>query len=199
MEIFLIRHADTKGNLERRYVGRTDEPLCPEGVKKAEERGVFPEVTRVAVSPMKRARQTAAILFPNAEQIVYAGLAEMDFGAFDGKTYAEMADDADYRAWVDSGCEGKCPSGESRAEFVSRTAAAFKKAVADAQARGDTRLVLVAHGGTAMAVTSSFSDPPLSYFDCSIPHCGAYRYTLAGGLCGEITLTDCVKLKELVL
>ena len=30
-EIILIRHGATAGNLERRYIGRTDEPLCEQG------------------------------------------------------------------------------------------------------------------------------------------------------------------------
>ena len=28
MNIYLLRHGMTQGNLERRYIGRTDEPLC---------------------------------------------------------------------------------------------------------------------------------------------------------------------------
>ena len=31
MEIILIRHGKTKGNLEKRYIGVTDEPLTDEG------------------------------------------------------------------------------------------------------------------------------------------------------------------------
>ena len=34
MKIVLIRHGATKGNLEKRYIGRTDEDLCGEGIKK---------------------------------------------------------------------------------------------------------------------------------------------------------------------
>lgn len=29
MKIWLIRHFQTQGNLERRYIGRTDEPILP--------------------------------------------------------------------------------------------------------------------------------------------------------------------------
>ena len=54
---------------------------------------------------MTRARQTAHILFPQAEQIVVPGLREMDFGTFEGRNYIEMENDPDYRAWVDSNCE----------------------------------------------------------------------------------------------
>ena len=38
MEIMLIRHAMTAGNLQRRYVGSTDEGLCPEGIELAEQK-----------------------------------------------------------------------------------------------------------------------------------------------------------------
>lgn len=31
MTVYLIRHSQTQGNLERRYIGSTDQPLCPQG------------------------------------------------------------------------------------------------------------------------------------------------------------------------
>ena len=31
MTVYLIRHGQTQGNLERRYIGSTDQPLCPRG------------------------------------------------------------------------------------------------------------------------------------------------------------------------
>lgn len=45
MKIVLIRHGATKGNLEKRYIGRTDEDLCGEGIKKLKEdtyAGIYP-------------------------------------------------------------------------------------------------------------------------------------------------------------
>ena len=47
---YLIRHGRTAGNLERRYIGSTDEPLCPEG--RQEISGLrAPEADRVFASP----------------------------------------------------------------------------------------------------------------------------------------------------
>ena len=40
MTVFLLRHGQTRGNLERRYTGSNDEPPCPQG--KAELEGVRP-------------------------------------------------------------------------------------------------------------------------------------------------------------
>ena len=43
IDIFFIRHGATEGNLRRRYIGRTDEPLCEAGiaqVKALQKRGL---------------------------------------------------------------------------------------------------------------------------------------------------------------
>ena len=34
MELYFIRHGKTKGNIEKRYIGSTDENLCKEGKEK---------------------------------------------------------------------------------------------------------------------------------------------------------------------
>ena len=50
MKIVLIRHGATKGNLEKRYIGRTDEDLCGEGIKKLKEdtcAGIYPPAQAV--------------------------------------------------------------------------------------------------------------------------------------------------------
>ena len=65
MEFVLIRHSLTPGNLEKQYVGSTDQPLAPEGEALARERRErMPEVDGIWVSPLKRCRQTAELLFP---------------------------------------------------------------------------------------------------------------------------------------
>ena len=37
MEIVLIRHGATAGNIEKRYIGTTDEPLCDTGMVQIQE------------------------------------------------------------------------------------------------------------------------------------------------------------------
>ena len=55
MKLIFIRHGKTAGNLERRYIGRTDEPLCDEGI--AEILGKeYPDADIVVASPMFRQR-----------------------------------------------------------------------------------------------------------------------------------------------
>lgn len=40
MKLIFIRHGKTAGNLERRYIGRTDEPLCDEGIAEILEKNI---------------------------------------------------------------------------------------------------------------------------------------------------------------
>ena len=95
--VYLIRHGLTEGNRLRRYIGRTDEPLCAAG-RAALSAAPLKGIETVYVSPLLRARETAAILFPHARQIVVDGLREMDFGAFENRSADDMKNDAAYRA-----------------------------------------------------------------------------------------------------
>ena len=75
-----------------------------------------------------------------------------------------MERDPDYLAWVGDDCMGRCPGGESRAEFSDRTCAAFASLVDEALARGAEMLVVMAHGGTQMAVMERYACPRRDYY-----------------------------------
>lgn len=69
MKLFMIRHGATAGNLEKRYVGRTDEGLTEQAVSDLKEealklREISGNVAAIITSPMKRCLETAEILFP---------------------------------------------------------------------------------------------------------------------------------------
>ncbi|MBQ9005763.1 MAG: histidine phosphatase family protein [Atopobiaceae bacterium] len=178
MELFLMRHGATQGNELHRYVGRgSDEPLSEVGKAQCKEAGACLHARRVYVSPMLRARQTAQICFPHANLIPVPGLEEFDFGCFEGKSAQDMEDDEAYRAWVDGWCTGRCPGGESRAEFVLRTASALEGLLSHAAEREERRVIVVAHGGTIMAALSSFADGSAlddDYFGWQVGCCEGY-------------------------
>ena len=61
MDVYLIRHGKTKGNLEGRYIGTTDEPLCEEGkqsLMQMADAKKYPAVEALFVSPMLRCRES---------------------------------------------------------------------------------------------------------------------------------------------
>ena len=163
MKWVLIRHGQTQGNLEHRYIGcRTDEPLCPEGAQLLRGRD-YPPVQRVFVSPLRRCVETAAILYPGIPAQRIEDFRECDFGAFENRSYAELNGRADYQAWIDSGGELPFPGGESRADFALRCVRAFDSI---RQQRADC--ALIAHGGTIMAIMAQYARPSGGYFDFQV-------------------------------
>lgn len=182
MELLLIRHSITAGNLARRYVGRTDEGLCPEGEELARNSAAgLPEPELVYSSPMLRCRQTAELLFPGREINVIDGLQETDFGKFEYKTYEELKDDADYRAWLDSGGSAPIPGGESRDEAAERIMTGFDRLLLDVIAAGCTgTAALVAHGGTIMTLMSALGTPGRDYYGWQVKNCRGFAVTPDG-------------------
>ncbi len=178
MEIILLRHGKTAANLENRYNGRTDDPLCEDGLREANAAKRYPTFTHVYVSPLLRAQQTAAICFPNAEQIVVNDLREMNFGDFEGRTAEEMEHDSAYCTWVAGNCLDACPNGESVPQFARRAAEAFAWVVGDAAKRGLKQIGVTAHGGVIMAVMYSFTHSDRSYYDWYVQNCGGFRLVL---------------------
>ena len=172
MLIVLLRHGKTAYNEQRCYQGAADVPLSQAGKAALQKADFEPET--VYVTPLVRTAQTARILFPGARQIVAPELREMDFGDFEGRTYDELKDDAAYCAWLDSGCESACPNGESKAAFCERVCCAFEKLADEALARGEERLVIVAHGGTQMAALSRLAEPHRDYYSWNAPPAGGF-------------------------
>ena len=182
MKLLLIRHGATPGNLEKRYVGRTDESLTQESLetlgKEAKKiRELAGKPAAIITSPMKRCLETAEILFPeklyeHVPRIQKAGLSECDFGTFEYKNYLELSGDAEYQHFIDTlGREG-FPGGETTEAFKARTVKAFQEIwqeiSSQAEQEADRTLVFVVHGGTIMAVMEAFSEEKKSYYDWQV-------------------------------
>ena len=171
MIVELIRHGATELSERRCYQGRLDTPLSEAG--KNSLKASTDKHNVVYITNKRRTAETAALLFPEAEQRVVAGLREIDFGAFEGKNYLDMENDAEYRAWVEGGCWGRCPGGESRSEFSARVCDTFSALVESALAEGRKEVLIVAHGGTQMAVLERWGEPRREYYAwCSAPGMG---------------------------
>lgn len=175
MELILIRHSMTRGNLQRRYVGITDEPLCREGIELARSRaGSFPMAEYLYVSPLVRCEQTADILYPNVPRTVYGDFRETDFGRFEYKNYEELKDDPDYQRWLDSGGTMGFPGGESMEEACKRVLAAFDKMLDDMKERNISTAAAIIHGGTIMAIMAGRVIPIRSFYDWQLKNCEGY-------------------------
>ena len=171
MKWILIRHGQTQGNIEHRYIGgKTDEPLCAQGVEKLKGKE-YPAVQRVFVSPMKRCRETAELIYPGVPVEIVEDFRECDFGEFENKNYAELNGRADYQAWIDSNGEIPFPGGESRAEFAARCVKAFD----DLMRRNfQEDCAIIAHGGTIMAIMEQCAEPKGGYYDFQVKNGEGY-------------------------
>jgi len=178
MEILLMRYGKTAGNIARRYIGVTDEPLCDEGIALARDSGIYTETVNVYASPLKRALETASIKFPNARLTIVKDLHEMNFGDFEGRSAAELEQDDAYIKWLDSQCTLRCPNGEGLDDFSDRVCRAFDGIVREAIERGDERLVIVAHGGSIMSILSRYGRPEQQYYEWYVDNCCGYRAQL---------------------
>ncbi len=102
-----------------------------------------------------------------------------------------MADDPDYRAWVDGWCEGPIPGGESRKEVQKRAVDAFTEAAGEALQKPGPKepLVFVTHGGVIMSVLSALAEPRRDYYDYSTPNLSGWHADCAYEN-GRIILTN---------
>ncbi len=126
MKINFIRHGKTLGNIEKRYIGRTDEPLCEAGKRELKSR-LYPDCEIVITSRMKRCTQSAEIIYPNKKIVIAADLRECDFGNFEGKNYHDLSGDTDYQNWIDSGGNITFPNGDDPQKFKKRAFPYLKK------------------------------------------------------------------------
>ena len=189
LEVLLLRHGQTQGNLEKRYIGKTDEPLLLDdtesmrkisALQKRLEQEVIAGSQKLFVSPMLRCRQTAELLFPGQEQVVIDKLREMDFGRFEAKNYMELSADPAYQAWIDSDGRLPFPEGEDRECFIKRTMEGFRQMTEQAWRENCGQIAAVVHGGSIMAILSCLMQD--DYFAYQVPNLAGYafQYEVAG-------------------
>ena len=188
----------TAGNLKKRYIGRTDESLCPEGIvllKSYIQKNLYPEVQRVYVSPMKRCMETAKLIFKENFYEVEE-LRECDFGIFENKNYKELSDCPEYQAWIDSGGTLAFPGGESREAFIARCVDGMElvmeqirqqlayRACPKCRETEDNGMIqeplpvaAVVHGGTIMALLSHYCGG--DYFSYQVKNAEGYHLRLS--------------------
>ncbi len=145
----LLRHGQTELSVHRRFAGRGDIPLTATGRQQAAaaasalaERG---GVDVIVTSPLDRARRTAEAVAERtgAGLVVDGGLAETDFGAWEGLSFAEARAQwpAELAAWL-ADADVAPPGGESFAVVAARVNAALDRLLAAHQGK---TLVLVSH------------------------------------------------------
>ena len=163
-KIYLIRHEMTEANERGEYLGQTDVPLSPEGLRHLMDMKAafdYPPIgpqTKLFAAPLLRCRQTLQVLYPQKETTVVDGLNECSLGEWEGKTVAQLKNQPGFVDWV-SGRSGVIPGGEDAEAFQKRVCEAFEDMVDRLMHTGSTEAVVCAPGGVLMLIMSRYAFP----------------------------------------
>lgn len=155
--ISLIRHGQTRANVEGRWQGRGDWDLDDHGHRQADALGKwYGRHPTVYASPLKRAASTAERVALNGV-VPVDDFMEIHMGDWEGMTTVEISEKwaADmekiYRHGVDLPRGG---TGETWAELTKR----FSTAISTLEHAKEGPTVVVAHGGAIRSYVSSLTD-----------------------------------------
>ncbi len=148
--IYLLRHGEVDTTVPRRFLGRTDLPLNASGISQAlslaEQLRDIP-FARIAASPLKRALQTAVLASgqPSEAIEIVNALAEIDLGAWEGRTVAEIEQHfpGAYEERGRSLAQYRPRGGESFADLANRVC----PTLFDLAGQNSGPLLIVAHAG----------------------------------------------------
>ena len=137
--VYLVRHGETAWTLTAQHTGRTDLPLNEQGERQARELGerlIALRFDRILSSPLRRARRTAELAMPNSRVEADDDLMEWDYGAYEGRSTADIeVARPGWRLFRDG-----CPGGETLDAVSTRA----DRVVGRIRERGSDTLV-VAH------------------------------------------------------
>jgi broad specificity phosphatase PhoE len=145
-KLYLLRHGDT--GLPGRYIGSTDVPMDESGKEQVRHTGRLLQknnITQILCSPMLRCRQTLEQLDITTDCRFNELLKEIDFGRWEGKTFAEIlqSDQKLVDSWVTDPANFTFPDGESHSAFRNRIVSIksqLEKIVED-------NILVITHGG----------------------------------------------------
>ncbi|WP_068780074.1 histidine phosphatase family protein [Paenibacillus sp. GM2] len=177
VEWWLIRHGVTAWNLQRKYQGHSDEKILP-----GEAGGLTPLQSQLAgisfagvyCSDLERCRQTLRFIRPDwTGQAVYdPRLREMNFGAWEGRTYEMLEHDPLYRAWIDDPKLHTPPEGESWELFHNRVADFQRELVQIsrelASGNGNPAILLIVTHGGVISTLNMLMNPHVGFWDSKV-------------------------------
>ena len=151
--ISAIRHGETAWNVDTRLQGHLDIPLNDVGLRQAQHLAQTlvqrETIDAIYASDLSRAHSTAQAIAQAMGQsvTVHAGLRERHFGAFQGRTYAQIETELPEHAWHwRKRTPDWAPPGGGESLIVLRERV-IQTVEALAAAHAGQHIVMVAHGG----------------------------------------------------
>ena len=153
--IYVTRHGQTDWNVQKKVMGRCDEPLNETGLKQAEETKnslLNTNIDIIICSPLKRAKQTAEIINEGRNiPIIYdERIIERDFGEFEGK----QTKDFDFYGYWNYYKNEQYQRAENIQRFFERIYGFLDDVMKEYQGKN---VLIVAHGGVSIPVNCFFN------------------------------------------
>lgn len=173
--LVLVRHAEPVRWARGRVIGRTDVGLSVTGRRQASDTArALGAIEHLVSSPARRALATAGpIAAANDVAIeIDDDLREIDFGAFDGRTFASVRREhpALYRAWMRDPTSVVFPGGERWPDFRERALRAIDR-IAE---RGRSTAVVTHLGPILCALGRVRSIADAGLFAVSVEHASTH-------------------------
>jgi broad specificity phosphatase PhoE len=197
--VLLIRHAQSKGNAERRFGGHTATPLSARGLKQAEAtaRTLKSEsLTAIYSSDLARAIETASPLSKMTGLPINGSVAfrERSVGVMEGLTFEEAAQQHpdQYAALLRRDFEQVLTGGESYRQLLDRAREKLDEIIA--QNRGG-KIAVFSHTGTicilVLHLMGALDSPELKPVWIASGNCGITRFELRDdGFVRVLTVND---------
>lgn len=167
--ISFIRHGMTEANINGKFAGSGDLPLCDEGIvklKKLSNDFEYPHSHEYYSSPMKRCIETCEILYPGVNCEVVDGFRECVFSGSEG-----LRDDPNSEAKV-----------ETWDEIQKRVTKTFDSVVESMMRRGVTSATIFTHGGVIMTLLYCYGLPKAEFLDWMVDNGCGYSVRITPGL-----------------
>ena len=174
MKIFFIRHGETEWNKLKKFQGRTDIALSEKGHEDVSKWQLPDNIEHWFVSPLMRARQTAAI-HQLAPLTISDRLIEASWGQWEGKVLKELRKlNPENIASIESqGLDMRPPEGETPREVRARLMQWIDSISSSLNSIG-----VITHRGVIRAALSQATDWDMkSDHDINITHNKAYEFS----------------------
>lgn len=162
----MVRHGETRWNLEQRFQGHTDIELSEKGKRQAmliSHRLRDVPVSAVYSSDLSRAYVTAQIIadYHNLPVNQIPELKEMSYGEWEGKMFQEINKEygEQFLRWMSNPTIFQIPNGEAIDELQLRVVKAITEIV---EKHPGEQVVVVTHGIAIRTIISSVLGLPLS-------------------------------------
>ncbi|MEN6460126.1 MAG: alpha-ribazole phosphatase [Syntrophomonas sp.] len=174
--LILVRHGETAWNGEGKYLGQSNPGLNQKGkiqARKAARLLSGEEIDLVFSSDLLRAVETARVIADvhNVPVRTIPSLREIDFGAWEGLTFAEIQTCYPelLNEWLKDPFRVRIPDGETAEEVRCRVIDAWNAVTLNAS--GGKTVVIVAHGGPLRILACHLTGVDLSrQWDFNLGH-----------------------------